>query len=300
MTPHAPLPAETSAAPDAGARRAARGLSVIVPASNEEAHIGRCLAALSESAVPRDLPVDVVVAANGCRDGTVERAQGFAPRFEARDWRLTVLDLPAPGKIGALNAGDTAARGALRAYLDADVKVSKPLLGQIVNALNRDTPAFASGHVRIPRPASTASLAYRRFYLTVPFLTHGVPGCGFFAVNATGRARWGAFPDVIADDIFVRLNFAPHERIGVPAGYEWPLVEGWSNLVRVRRRQNAGVAEIARQYPDLMRNEDKPAFGAGAVLQRAAADPMAFAVYAGVAATVRLTPGRLRGWSRGR
>ena len=300
MTPHAPSPADPAAAPAEEARRPARGLSVIVPANNEEDHIGRCLAALVESTVPRDLPVDIVVAANGCSDRTVERAHGFAQRFEARDWHFTVLDLPDPGKIGALNAGDRAARGALRAYLDADVRVSKPLLGQIVTALNRDTPAFASGHVRIPRPTTTASRAYRRFYLTVPFITHGVPGCGFFAVNAAGRARWGAFPEVIADDIFARLNFAPHERIGVPAGYEWPLVEGWSNLVRVRRRQNAGVAEIARRFPDLMRNEDKPAFTPGAVLQRAVADPVAFAVYSGVAATVRLTPGRRQGWSRGR
>lgn len=300
MTPHAPPFAETATAPTEGAQPAARGLGVIVPASNEEAHIGRCLAALVESEVPRDLPVEVVVVANGCTDGTVERAQGFAQRFAARDWRFTVLDLKTPGKIGALNAGDAAVAGALRAYLDADVKVSKPLLGQIVTALNRDSPAFASGHVRIPRPASSASRAYRRFYLTVPFMTHGVPGCGFFAVNAAGRARWDAFPDVIADDTFARLNFAPHERVGVPAGYEWPLVEGWSNLVRVRRRQNAGVAEIARRFPHLMRNEDKPDFGLAAILQRAAADPLAFGVYAGVAATVRLTPGRQQGWSRGR
>jgi glycosyltransferase involved in cell wall biosynthesis len=297
-TPSAQTPAAPADAAPAGMR--ARGLAIVVPASNEAATIGRCLTALVDSAVPRDLPVTVVVAANGCTDATVARAQGFAPRFEARGWGFRVLDLPEPGKIAALNAGDSAAPGAMRAYLDADVEVSKPLLGQIVTALDRDTPVFASGTVRIPRPSTAASRAYRRFYLGVPFMTHGVPGCGFFAVNAAGRARWDRFPDVIADDIFARLQFAPHERVGVPAGYEWPLVEGWSNLVRVRRRQDAGVAEIARRFPELMANEDKPPFRAGEILRRAAGDPLAFAVYGGVAAAVRLTARRAQGWSRGR
>ncbi|MFP4239825.1 MAG: glycosyltransferase [Rhodosalinus sp.] len=297
MTPTTPRDAQIAATP---VPATGRGLSVIVPAHNSVATIGRCLAAVVESAVPRDLPVDVVIAANGCTDATVEIAESFAPRFEARGWALRVLDLPQRGRIAALNAGDAAAQGRLRAYLDADVKVSKPLLGQIITALDRDAPTYASGHLRIPRPTTAASRAYRRFYLGMPVVAQGAPGCGFFAVNAAGRARWDSFPEVIADDMFARLNFAPNERIGVPAGYDRPLVEGWSRLVQVRRRQDAGAAEIARRFPDLVANEDKPRAGIGALLQRAAADPAAFAVYAGVAGAGRLGPRGGQGRSHSR
>ncbi len=32
----------------------------------------------------------------------------------------------------------------------------------------------------------------------------------------------------------------------MPARYDWPMIEGFAPLVRVRRRQDAGVAEVAR------------------------------------------------------
>ncbi len=43
-------------------------------------------------------------------------------------------------------------------------------------------------------------------------------GSGIYAVNATGRARWGLFPDVIADDRFAQQRFAAEERITLAEG----------------------------------------------------------------------------------
>ena len=84
------------------------------------------------------------------------------------------------------------------------------------------------------------------------------------------------------------------------ATYTWPLVEGWSNLVRVRRRQNAGVDEIREHHPDLLRNDDKPGFPFREKLMLALQDPIGFAVYSGVALAVRVTADKSSGWSRGR
>src|SRR5690606_35650380 len=151
-------------------------------------------------------------------------------------------ELAQGGKPGALNAGDAAARGPMRAYLDADVTVSPPLLAQIVAVLVQAGPAYASGRVNITTRQSRVSRAYARIWRQVPFMRQGVPGCGFFAVNAVGRARWTEFPAIISDDTFVRLQFAPTERHLVQAGYDWPIAEGFGALVRVRRRQDAGVA----------------------------------------------------------
>ena len=119
-------------------------------------------------------------------------------------------------------------------------------------------------------------------------------------MNAAGRLRWGAFPDIISDDTFVRLSFRSSERVGVDAAYTWPLVEGWSNLVRVRRRQNAGVDEIKARYPELLCNDDKPPFPLLEKAKLALRDPVGFAVYGGVALAVRFTPAKTNAWSRGR
>lgn len=275
-------------------------LSVLIPASNEESLIGHCLKAVLQSEWDASHSVEVVVVSNGSRDRTTERALEHRKAFDAKGWDLRVLDRKKGCKLGALNAGDRIARAAIRVYLDADVEVSKPLIAELYRALNTFEPRYASGTLRLVTPHSWTTRAYARIYAKVPFMKHGVPGAGLFAVNAAGRMRWGPFPEIISDDTFVRLNFRPEERVGVKATYSWPLVEGWRNLVRVRRRQNIGVDEIAERYPDLVQNDDKPAFPLSEKAKLALKDPIGFAVYSGVALAVRLTGNASNDWSRGR
>jgi len=272
-------------------------ISVILPAHNEAALIGGCLAALLASDAVA-VPVEVIVVANGCTDDTVKVARGFAQEAQTRGWGFTVLDLPGLGKPGALNAGDAAAAFPARVYLDADVTVSPTLLAGLWAVLDRDAPAYASGKVRITGQGATAR-AYARLWSRVPFMSDGVPGCGLFAVNGPGRARWDAFPPIISDDTYVRLQFAPDERHLVDAPYDWPIAEGLAALVRVRRRQDAGVAEIERLFPDCLQNDDKRRLGPGGKLALALADPIGFMTYTGVALAVKILPAP-KDWSRGR
>lgn len=273
-------------------------LSVIIPASNEAGHIGACLSALFASD-PVPGGAEVVVVANGCRDDTVDRARAALPQAEAAGWGLRVVELVQGGKIGALNAGDAAAQGDIRAYLDADVRVSPPLMAQLVLALSGSAPRYASGRAVIPRAQSAVTRAYARFWQGLPFARSEAPGYGLFAVNSAGRARWGAFPQLISDDTFVRLQFAPGERVGCPAPYQWPMVEGFAALVRVRRRQDAGVVEIARSFPELMLREGKARPGGAHLLRMVLADLPGFVAYATVSVAVRLRRDD-GGWVRGR
>lgn len=272
-------------------------LSVIIPASNEAKLLPGCLAALEQSsgALPDR---EVVVVSNGSRDGTAAVAEGERRRMAAAGWHLTVLDLPDGGKPAALDAGDYAAHGAIRAYLDADVTVSTPLMAALVAVLDRPDPAYASGVPRIVGRGMAARL-YARTWARVPFMRRGVPGCGLFAMNRAGRSRWGRWPQVIADDAFARLNFAPAERHRVPHPYDWPIAEGWGHLVRVRRRQDRGVAELAERFPELTANDDTSAPGPAAMLGLALRDPLSFAAYAGVAVAVRAKPAPAD-WTRSR
>jgi len=274
-------------------------MTIIIPASNEERLIGPNLAALLASE-PTKRAIEVIVVANGCRDATVAAASAHIPEAKARGWTLTVINLPQGGKLNALNHGDAAAHGAHRAYLDADVTVSPPLLAQLCHALGRPDAAYASGRLNITAPQGGVSRAYARLWSRVPFMANGVPGCGLFAVNSAGRARWDTFPAIIADDTFVRLHFAPNERYSVPASYDWPVASGFKALVRVRRRQDRGVSEINERYPALLANEDKLPLGLSGKLRLAATDPTGFAVYTAVALAVRATPATTPDWSRSR
>ena len=269
-------------------------LSLIIPASNEEGWIGACLEAVAASdPVPGGL--EVIVVANGCRDRTAEVARGFAGKLPG----LQVLDLAVGSKPGALNAGDMAASGAVRAYLDADCVLSKGVLVALTAALSRPDPVYAGATPLIPRATSWVTRAYARFWQKLPFARAVAPGFGLYAVNAAGRARWGAFPDLISDDTFVRLQFAPEERVQVAPGYSWPMVEGFAALVRVRRRQDRGVRELAERHPEMMGREGKAALTRGRVIGLALRDPVGFATYAAVSLAVRLKRGQAS-FTRGR
>jgi len=272
-------------------------LSVIIPACNEGGWIDACLSAVLASQGLEG--AQVVVVANGCSDDTVARALRHVEPFVAKGWRLDVLDLPALGKPGALDAGDGAALHGNRVYLDADVTVSAPLLAQLAEVLARPGAVYASGRPRVTAQG-WVSRAYARFWVRLPFVAQGVPGFGLYAVNAAGRARWGKFPAIISDDTFVRIQFTPDERHAVGAPYDWPLVEGFWRLVRVRRRQDQGVAELAALAPAQMANEGKARIGKAWLLGRLMADPVAFATYAAVSVAVRAGWGGQSGWVRGR
>ncbi|WP_406648514.1 glycosyltransferase family 2 protein [Aliisedimentitalea scapharcae] len=277
-------------------------LSVLIPAHNEASYIGPCLSALLASEpFCSETTCEVLVLANGCTDATVQTAQTFQDQARARGWTLRVLDLEQGGKLNALNCGDRAATGQIRVYLDADVTVDPDLLPQLATALDTKVPCYASGHPRVSLAKSWVTRTYARFWQKLPFLNEPAPGFGVFAMNAAGRARWTQWPDIISDDTFARLQFTPSERIGVPAGYDWPMVEGFARLTRVRRRQNKGVEEIAERYPMLIPNQTPAPATTGQIAPLALGDPLGFIIYALVAVAVKtpLFASQTR-WVRGR
>lgn len=280
--------------------------TVIIPANNEEAYLGACLDGLVAQTLDPAATggAEIIVAANGCIDGTVPLAESYRPRITALGWGYRVLDIAEGSKRGALNQADAAAHplgpGVIRAYLDADVVLDPALLAQIATALETDAPRYASGQLRVAPARSWVTRQFAKIWIALPFMREGVPGAGLFAVNAAGRARWQEFPKIISDDTYVRLLFTPEERLGVAAGYDWPMVEGFAGLVKVRRRQDVGVAEVAELYPELMANEGKARLTPGDLAGLGLRHPVALAVYIAVLLAVKAAPGSRSAWQRGR
>lgn len=278
-----------------------RMLSVVIPAHNEAGYIEACLRGLFAQRFAEPVAREIIVAANGCSDETVGIAQGLAGQADAAGWSLTVLDLPEGGKPHALNNADDVATGSLRVYLDADVICSPDLMAQIVGALGQPGAIYASGTLVVAPAKSWVTRRFAHLWSRLPFMTMDVPGAGLFAVNAEARARWDQFPRIISDDGYVRLLFKPTERVKVPASYLWPMVEGFGALVRVRRRQDAGIREIGEKFPGLPENEGKAPVRLVDHLRLFLGAPLSYLVYVSVILCVRFS-GRAsgQGWDRGR
>ncbi len=268
-------------------------ISVIIPAHNEEAVIARGLRAIVDGAAPGEL--EVIVACNGCTDRTGDLARAFGPP-------VRVVEVAAASKPAALNAGDAAAVGFPRFYVDADVVLPLDSVRRIAAAL-ASGPALAAW----PEPLTDLSAAgwpVRAFYHVWSALPYnrsgGCVGTGVYVLSEEGRRRFAGFPDIIADDGFVRFQFAPHERRTVPgacAFVEPPRT--LAALVRVKTRVRVGQYQL-RQRGSAVADRKSPREIAGLFLRR----PSLLAclpVYAAVTLLVRFRARRglaRAGWER--
>jgi glycosyltransferase involved in cell wall biosynthesis len=268
----------------------APAFSVVIPAHDEEHGIGRCLAALTDGALAGEL--EVVVVANGCHDATAEAARAAWPA-------ATVVELTQASKIAALNAGDAVAQAFPRIYLDADIELSLRSARAVADALRAGPALCAAPAARFElggRP--WAIRAFYRVWQQLPYLQDGMVGSGVYGLSEAGRARFGAFPDLTADDQFVLELFSGDERRTVACD---PFVvhtpSSLSGLYRMRRRVYRGNRELHRQAA-------QPATGRRrALVSLVARDPSllpAVVVYAAVNQLAELA-GRSqgdRGWER--
>ncbi|WP_131765302.1 glycosyltransferase [Candidatus Protofrankia californiensis] len=176
--------------------------SVVVPAHNEEAVIGRCLERLADGVRPGDL--DIVVVCNGCTDRTAQLARAAGAR---------VVETPRPGKAGALNLGDETTTGFPRFYVDADIEVRGSDLLRVAEVLREDRALAAAPRIRIATAGvSRAVRDYYRIWLKLPYARDNHVGSGVVGVSEQGRARFDRFPEAIADDFFLYQRFAAGER----------------------------------------------------------------------------------------
>lgn len=216
-------------------------ISVIVPAHNEEAVLGRCLRALVRDARLGEL--EVIVAANGCIDGTEQVAADFGPP-------VTLVSVAAASKIAALNAGDAVASGFPRFYVDADVELETSAVRTVAAALQGSTLA-ASPELDIDTADSSPVVrSYYRVWSQLPSVRDDLVGRGVYALSAAGRARFDAFPDVANDDHFIRETFARSERVvvGGCVSRSWaPRSTG--ALIARKVRVQAGNLQIHRPNP---------------------------------------------------
>ena len=220
-------------------------ISVVVPAYNEEAVIERSLKHLTDGAPEGEL--EVIVACNGCHDRTADLARAFGRSVK-------VVETKTASKVAAMNLGDLEATGFPRFYVDADVIMPWASIKALADEMQRT--GQPTGGPRLKMGLEHASVGVRAFYavwMRMSFHKAGMVGCGAYALSEAGRGRFGEFPDLIADDGYVRSLFVDSERALPPEGSGYVLVQSpatLGDLIKIKTRSRLGLAQLKRFAPD--------------------------------------------------
>jgi len=155
------------------------------------------------------------------------------------------------------------------------------------------------------RGASWPVRAYYDVWTSLPYHAVGMIGSGVYAMSERGRARFGAFPDIISDDGYARLQFGPAERITVTdADFTIAAPKRLAGVLKIKTRSQKGAVQLHRMYPELRVNDPRR-YGAslGRLLTRPAMWPRV-AIYAYVIGLTKLRAywmnyfGELGDWER--
>ncbi|MEQ9695960.1 glycosyltransferase [Shimia sp. SDUM112013] len=212
--------------------------TILIPAHNEEAVIGRTLMHLS-----RGLPLNkfrLVVIANACTDSTVGRALSVLPDVE-------IIETDTPGKCHALNLGSqVATRGRPVICLDADLDVTAESLTALIAPLEEQTAQAACGQMDVRTTGASAMVrAYYTGWRNNPYFDSGKFG-GLVALSAETADRLFPLPAITADDEFMRRSVAASDIAFVrDCRFTARAPSTLKSLIQVRRRSLRGARALS-------------------------------------------------------
>ena len=180
------------------------------------------------------------------------------PREVARAIRgpIRVIETSEGRKTNALNLGDDAAIGFPRFYIDADVVIT-------IDAIRIMASRLMQGGVLAVSPTAKVDLSgcswpVRAVYdirSLLPSSREGIGGSGVYALSKAGRERFREFPDVTADDGFVRIQFTCAERQTLDTVHSTVFPpRRLSELLITKTRAHYGSLELAEEFPILWKN----------------------------------------------
>lgn len=219
-------------------------ISVIIPAHNEATIIAGTIASILRDDL--EAHIDVIVAANGCTDDTADAARRCSPQ-------VRVVEIDEASKPAALNAGDDASEVFPRIYVDADVKISSEAIFSLASALTSGSVLAAAPQMEVDLSRSNWLVKeYYRIWALTDYRQGILIGAGVYGVSEVGRERWGLFPDIVADDRFVQLQFDDFE-CQVLSEHTFTIRAPASLRSQVRRvtRVQVGNAQLGRLFPEL-------------------------------------------------
>ena len=229
--------------------------SVIIPAKNEEANIGKCLDSINGQAWDKS-QYEVIIVDNGSSDRTVEIARGKG---------ATVYVKPELTISGLRNFGAGQAVGKILAFMDADCTVDSHWLSEAARYLDRDEVVCFGSPPVVPANATWVQNAWflvRRKH-TVAGETEWLESMNMF-VRRDDFAKCGGFDEELVTcedyDLSLRLKkfglllndsriVAVHHGEAATVGHFFRK-EIWRGISNFRGLMQHGI--ILREIPSLI------------------------------------------------
>ena len=212
-------------------------VSLVIAAFDEEAVIAKRVANAMALDYPREL-LEVIVASDGSRDATVERAREAGADL--------VLDLGRAGKVAAQNAAVERASGQVLAFSDANSMWEAGALRSLVTALADPNVGYVCGSVALEgERGENREGAYWRYEMAVRRMESALAGitAGNGAIYAMPRDAYVVMPpdrghDLCLPYLNVRAGrkaiFEPRARAREPVA---PTIAGeWERKRRMMNR----------------------------------------------------------------
>jgi len=228
--------------------------TVIIAAHNEAKVIKQTLSLLLT--VKSQQSYQVVVVCNGCSDGTEELIQQEFPSVHC-------LVLGQASKALAIRHAELFNPGFPRLYLDADIELNAEDAEKLfAHGLDEKLPALIVPTSEVI--TQSCSFVVKRFYnvwYSTKYIQQMGYGAGTYLLNSSGRQRFGLWPELIADDGFIRSQFDPKEvHISKRCTVRVRAPKSLFSLLKVKTRSKLGNLELR----DYLKNSDSPEFKNGA------------------------------------
>jgi len=216
---------------------------IIIPAYNEQAVIKNTLSQLGGG---NSSGFQIVVVCNGCEDQTESIVREHFPLVYCET-------LAKSSKARAIRQAEMLDIGFPRLYLDADIVITETTVeGLFEHAIAKPEPALLVPHsiAILDNCSCWVQRFYHSWYQTNFVKQHGF-GAGCYLVNRAGRTRFGDWPDLIADDGFIRTQFADEETHIVKTQVVHVAAPNslWS-LLKVKSRSKYGNLQLKRYLAD--------------------------------------------------
>lgn len=236
-------------------------ISIIIPAHNESSVIAHCLQNLVQPS--GKIEPEIIVVCNGCSDNTAEIVRSFGSSVRC-------IETAKASKINALNLGDKAGSYFPRFYLDADIRVTIDDIAKVAAEMEKRQALAAAPKMQMDlKRSSWAVRSYYDVWCNLPYCREGMIGAGVYALSEKGRSSFSEFPDIIADDRFVRALFREHERIRVEDAVSIiSAPTSLKGLIKIKTRSRLGGYEFEKRFPELLGNEKKAYAAASGELLR--------------------------------
>lgn len=188
-------------------------VGVVIPSRGQDWRIVGLIESIFEDESFSAASVVVVVNGEMADGDLVAKLMGM--RSESRSPGLSVVCTSELSKSVALNLGESHLDSCdVYVYFDDDIRVLRGRIGEVV-----DLVRAAGAHPVVVGPKRSAdpnerliARAFARCVQAAPWVQTDLCQGGAFAVNSSGRARWGAFPLAACDDWFVFSRFPPDDR----------------------------------------------------------------------------------------